>query len=46
MLFQAPVIVWFLLKWIRKAPRLAFSILGIQIVLALAAMAPVYILGL
>jgi hypothetical protein len=46
MVFQAPVIVRFVFKWIRKTPRPALSVLGIQIALALAAMAPVYILGL
>jgi hypothetical protein len=46
MLFQAPVIAWFVFKWIRKTPRVALSVLGIQIALALAAIAPVYILGL
>jgi hypothetical protein len=46
MALQAPVIVRFVFKWVRKTPRLALSVLGIQIALALAAMAPVYILGL
>lgn len=46
MVFQAPVIIRFVFKWIRKTPRLALSVLGIQIALALAAIAPVYVLGL
>jgi hypothetical protein len=46
MLFQAPVIAWFAFKWIRRTPRLTLRVLGIQIALALAAIAPVYILGL
>jgi hypothetical protein len=46
MAFQVPVIAWFVFKWIRKTPRLTLGVLGIQIVLALAAMAPVYILKL
>lgn len=43
---QVPVIAWFVFKWIRKTPRLTLGVLGIQIALALAAMAPVYILRL
>lgn len=37
---------WFAFKWLRKSPRVALGVLGIQVALALAAMAPVYILGL
>jgi hypothetical protein len=46
MLFQVPVIAWFALRWIRRTPRVALGVLGIQLALALAAMAPVYVLGL
>jgi hypothetical protein len=46
MLFQVPGIAWFAFKWVRKTPRLALCVLGIQVALALAAMAPGYILGL
>jgi hypothetical protein len=46
MVFQVPVIAWFVFKWIRKTPRLTLGVLGLQIALALAAMAPVYMLGL
>lgn len=46
MLFQVPGIAWFAFKWMRKTPRLALGVLGIQLALALAAIAPVYILGL
>ena len=46
MLLQIPCITWFVLKCTRKTPRLALGILAIQLALALAAIAPVYILGL
>lgn len=46
MLFQVPVIALFVFEWIRKTPRLVSGVFGIQIALALAAMVPVYILGL
>ena len=46
MLLQVPVMGWFAFRWIRRAPGLTLGILGIQIALALAALAPVYILGL
>lgn len=46
MVFQVPVTVRFVFKWIRKTPRLALTVLALQLALALAALAPVYILGL
>lgn len=46
MMCQVPDMVWFAFKWLRKAPRLTFGVLGIQLALALAALAPVYILGI
>jgi hypothetical protein len=46
MVFQVPLIAWFVFKGMRKTPRLTLGVLGIQIALALAAMAPVYILSL
>jgi len=46
MALQVPVIVWFAFRWLPKAPRLAMGVLGIQAILILAAVAPVYILGL
>lgn len=46
MVCQVPEIAWFVFKWLRKAPRLTLCVLGIQVALALAAMAPVYVLGL
>jgi hypothetical protein len=43
---QAPVIAWFAIRWLPRAPRQALGILGIQAAAALAAMFPVWWLGL
>lgn len=43
---QAPVIVWFAIRWLPRAPRQTFEMLGIQVAAALAAMFPVWWLGL
>ena len=43
---QGPVIAWFAIKWLPRAPREALQMLGIQAAAALAAMFPVWWLGL
>jgi hypothetical protein len=43
---QAPVIAWFAIKWMPRAPRQALQILAIQIAAAIAALFPVWWLGL
>ncbi len=43
---QLPVLVFFAVKWLPRAPRQAFYVLGLQAGAVLAAMAPVYFLGL
>ena len=43
---QVPVIVWFAIKWLPSAPREALPVLGIQAAAALAALFPVWWLGL
>ncbi len=43
---QLPVLAFFLIKWLPREPKAALSLLTLQILAALAAMAPVYILGL
>jgi hypothetical protein len=43
---QLPVIVFFAVKWLPIARREAMMVLAVQLVAALAAMAPVFILGL
>ena len=43
---QLPVIVYFALRWVPRAPRKAAPILLVQIVAAVAAVAPVFLLRL
>ncbi len=43
---QLPLLAFFLIKWLPRAPQAALSVLALQILAALAAMAPVYLLGL
>jgi hypothetical protein len=43
---QLPVLAWFAVKWIRKAPRQALGVLALQAGAVLAAMTPVFWLGL
>jgi hypothetical protein len=43
---QVPVIAYFSLRWLPRAPRQASQILALQLVAALAALAPVFLLGL
>jgi hypothetical protein len=43
---QAPVIIWFAIRWLPRAPCQALQMLGIQAAAALAAMFPVWWLGL
>ena len=44
MVCQLPIIALFAVKWIPQSPRQALPILGFQLVAALAAMAPVFLL--
>ena len=41
---QAPIVVFFAIKWMPQSPRQAAPILALQVGAALAAMAPVYLL--
>lgn len=43
---QAIGIAWFAIKWLPRRPRLSSGVLVIQVALAVAAMAPVYLLKL
>jgi hypothetical protein len=43
---QLPVVAFFAIKWLPRSPRPAFSILALQAVALLAALAPVYFLDL
>ena len=41
---QIPIALFFAIKWIPRNPRQALSVLVLQVVAALAAMAPVFVL--
>lgn len=43
---QAPVVAFYALKWLPRTPGVAVKVLAVQAVAALAALAPVYWLGL
>jgi hypothetical protein len=45
MVLQLPIILFFLIRWLPKAPKQGLMILGIQALAILAAMAPVFLLG-
>lgn len=41
---QAPIVLFFAIKWVPQSPRQAVSVLALQVVAALAAMTPVFLL--
>jgi hypothetical protein len=43
---QLPIIAFFTLRWLAQMPKQALQVLALQIVAALAAVAPVYFLNL
>jgi hypothetical protein len=43
---QIPIVAFFALKWLPRAPRQAAPVLVLQIAMALMALAPVFLLGL
>ena len=43
---QLPIIAFFALRWLPQMPKQALRVLALQIVAALAALAPVYFLNL
>ncbi|MDQ6664765.1 MAG: hypothetical protein M3Z23_10265 [Acidobacteriota bacterium] len=43
---QVPVVAFYAVKWLPRAPKTALQVLGVQAGAALAALAPVYWLGL
>ncbi len=43
---QLPLIAYFVVKWLRRAPRQAAPILALQVAAVIAALAPVYLLHL
>jgi hypothetical protein len=46
MTVQMPIVLWFAVKWLRRAPQLTFRVLALQAGAWLAACAPVYFLHL
>ena len=46
MIAQVPIVAFFAIKWVPRTPRQALIILALQTVAALAALAPVFLLGL
>ena len=42
---QLPVVLFYAVKWLPRTPRTAAQVLGLQIGAAIAAVAPVYLLG-
>lgn len=46
MIVQAPIAAFFAIKWLPQAPREALLILALQAAAGLAALAPVFFLGL
>ena len=43
---QLPVLAFFAIKWLPRAPKQSLAVLGLQLGAALAAMAPVFLLHL
>jgi hypothetical protein len=43
---QLPIVAFFAIRWLPQAPREAALVLGLQLCAGLAALAPVYFLGL
>jgi hypothetical protein len=46
MVGQVPILAFFVIRWLPRVPRQTLYVLALQIGAALAAMAPVYFLGL
>ncbi|MDP9267743.1 MAG: hypothetical protein M3P27_05380 [Acidobacteriota bacterium] len=46
MVAQAPIVAFFAIQWLPRAPRQALVVLALQVAAALAACAPVFMLGL
>jgi hypothetical protein len=43
---QVPILAYFVIRWLPRVPRQTLYVLALQIGVALAALAPVYLLGL
>jgi hypothetical protein len=42
---QVPIVIFYAVKWLPRAPKAALQVLGLQLGAAVAALAPVYLLG-
>ena len=42
---QVPIVLFFAMKWLPQSPREAMPILALQFIAAIAALAPVFLLG-
>ena len=42
---QVPILIFYAFRWLPRAPKTALQVIAFQLVAALAAMAPVYLLG-
>ena len=42
---QVPIVAFYAVKWLPKAPNTAMLVIAVQVGAALAALAPVYLLG-
>ena len=43
---QVPILAYFVIRWLPRVPRPTIYVFALQVAAALAAMAPVYLLGL
>ena len=41
---QIPLVAFFAIRWLPQTPRVALPVLALQVVAAIAALAPVYLL--
>jgi hypothetical protein len=42
---QVPILIFYAVKWLPRAPKSALLVIGVQLGAAVAAIAPVYLLG-
>ena len=44
MAVQAPIVLYFAIKWVPQSPKQAYAVLALQVTAALAALAPIFLL--
>ena len=42
---QLPIMLFYLMKWIRRTPQIALAVIAVQSAAALTAAAPIFLLG-